>query len=959
MNRGSEWRKWDLHFHTPASSCYQNSSVTAQQIVDGLLGAGIEVVAITDHHCINVEFIKELKEVANDRLTIFPGIELRSELGGRESVHFIGIFPEDCDVEDLWTKLQVKLHLTPKEIADRGGEQAIYEDFKETANIIHELGGLVSCHAGKKSGTIERIANAAEFKQAVKEDLARDCIDILEIGRVQDEADYREIVFPDIGMILPLVIGSDNHNVLNYTVRGPCWIKADPTFSGLRQVLNEPESRVYLGDLPPCLERVGLNKTKYVDCLNISKVDGSVLPEKWFDCEVPFHHGLVAVIGNKGSGKSALTDTLGLIGNSAQHNSFSFLNSEKFKQPKANKAEHFEATLQWKSGVVNTKNLNDDIEYDVVETVKYIPQNYLEIICNEIREDRETNFDKELKAVIFSHVNEADRLGQESLGDLIDYKTSEIYSEIKLLKEKLQPANIHIVAYEESLSEEHRKSLEYQLQLKKDELEAHKESKPAEVTKPDTDPQKKEAIEKISKAIKQKQKNIKALEIIIKDLTDEEKTETKKLSVAELLLEKIENFERQYKSFETDSEEHFEILGIKAESVVSLKIDREPINKLKAEINQKLVKLKNDLDMFNPESPVCEKAELEKQVQEMSDKLDEPNRQYQAYLLAIEKWEDREATIIGDEKTSDTIKYFEKQLIDLKDLPEKLNKVKEIRKTVVKEIFGAIKRLTKVYESLYSPVQDFIENHPIAKDKFNLDFQVSIVNSGFEDIFFDYISHGVKGSFCGRKEGRKRLKEIVAKADFESESGVLNFLDTITGHLSEDRRYDPIESVRTKDQLRQGKTLLELYDFLFSFDYLIPKYTLQWSGKGVDQLSPGERGTLLLVFYLLIDKSDIPLILDQPEENLDNQTVYNILVQCVKEVKMRRQIIIVTHNPNLAVVCDADQVIYSSIDKEDGNRVAYVSGGIENPVISKHVVDVLEGTMPAFDDRDRKYDVVS
>ena len=74
---------------------------------------------------------------------------------------------------------------------------------------------------------------------------------------------------------------------------------------------------------------------------------------------------------------------------------------------------------------------------------------------------------------------------------------------------------------------------------------------------------------------------------------------------------------------------------------------------------------------------------------------------------------------------------------------------------------------------------------------------------------------------------------------------------------------------------------------------------------------------------------------------------------------MRRQIIIVTHNPNLAVVCDADQVIYSSIDKEDGNRVAYVSGGIENPVISKHVVDVLEGTMPAFDDRDRKYDVVS
>ena len=129
--------------------------------------------------------------------------------------------------------------------------------------------------------------------------------------------------------------------------------------------------------------------------------------------------------------------------------------------------------------------------------------------------------------------------------------------------------------------------------------------------------------------------------------------------------------------------------------------------------------------------------------------------------------------------------------------------------------------------------------------------------------------------------------------------------------------------------------------------------------NGLDQLSPGERGTLLLVFYLLIDKSDIPLIIDQPEENLDNQTVYDILVPCIKEVKTRRQIIIVTHNPNLAVVCDADQVIYASIDKKDGNCVTYESGGIENPVINKHVVDVLEGTMPAFEDRDRKYDIVS
>jgi hypothetical protein len=557
MNRGSEWRKWDLHFHTPASPDYQNKSVTPQNIVNVLVDADVAVVAITDHHCMNVEFIKEMQKEAGDRLTVFPGIELRSELGGSESVHFIGIFPEDCDVEDLWKKLQVQLHLTSKEITKRGGEQAIYADFKESSEIIHELGGLVSCHAGKKSGSIERIANATEFKQAIKRDLARDCINILEIGMVRDETGYREIVFPAISMILPLIIGSDNHNITNYETKGPCWIKADPTFAGLRQVLNEPESRVYLGDLPPCLERVELNKTKYFDSLNISKIATSSLPEKWFDCEIPFHHGLIAVIGNKGSGKSALTDTLGLLGNSAQHTSFSFLNHEKFKQPKNNKAEHFSAKLKWHSGVIDDKNLGDDIEFGVIETIKYLPQHYLEIICNELREDRETSFDKELKAVIFSHVSDAERLDQESFDELIEYKTSEIYSEIGFLKGNLQQINKRIAAYEAILTEEYKGYLENHLQSKKEELKAHQKAKPEEVIKPEADPKKKEEIERISKEIEKKQQEIKTLEKTIKDLTEEEKAQTKRSSVAELLLEKIENFERQYQSFKTESEEYF------------------------------------------------------------------------------------------------------------------------------------------------------------------------------------------------------------------------------------------------------------------------------------------------------------------------------------------------------------------------------------------------------------------
>ncbi len=125
--------------------------------------------------------------------------------------------------------------------------------------------------------------------------------------------------------------------------------------------------------------------------------------------------------------------------------------------------------------------------------------------------------------------------------------------------------------------------------------------------------------------------------------------------------------------------------------------------------------------------------------------------------------------------------------------------------------------------------------------------------------------------------------------------------------------------------------------------------------KELSELSPGEKGTLLLVFYLLIDKSDVPLIIDQPEHNLDNETIYDLLVPAIKEARQKRQIILVTHNPNLAVVCDSDQVVCAAIDKTAGYIVSYTSGAIENPTINRRIVEVLEGTMPAFDNRGMKY----
>ncbi len=102
----------------------------------------------------------------------------------------------------------------------------------------------------------------------------------------------------------------------------------------------------------------------------------------------------------------------------------------------------------------------------------------------------------------------------------------------------------------------------------------------------------------------------------------------------------------------------------------------------------------------------------------------------------------------------------------------------------------------------------------------------------------------------------------------------------------------------------------DISDWLYSTNHITVGYGLQYDGVDIEQLSPGTRGIVLLLLYLAIDaEDDRPLIIDQPEENLDPQSIFQELVHRFRDAKKRRQIIIVTHNANLVVNTDADQVI--------------------------------------------------
>jgi len=259
---------------------------------------------------------------------------------------------------------------------------------------------------------------------------------------------------------------------------------------------------------------------------------------------------------------------------------------------------------------------------------------------------------------------------------------------------------------------------------------------------------------------------------------------------------------------------------------------------------------------------------------------------------------------------------------------------------------------------MFHGVVNYVQDHPVAS-RLSVEFTVNIVPVGLEDDFLALINQKRIGTFCGTDEGRLKLHQRITATKFEDADTALRFARGIHKALSVDERTVPSVETNIADQLTKNVTVEQVYNFIYSLKYLQPSYVLRWDGREIAVLSPGERGTLLLAFYLLIDRNDIPLIIDQPEGNLDNKTVFEVLVDCLKDAKKRRQVVIVTHNPNLAVVCDADQIVYSSIDKQSGCHMTYESGAIENAAMNKHVVDVLEGTKPAFRNRDDKYEAVT
>ena len=237
------------------------------------------------------------------------------------------------------------------------------------------------------------------------------------------------------------------------------------------------------------------------------------------------------------------------------------------------------------------------------------------------------------------------------------------------------------------------------------------------------------------------------------------------------------------KSFEEEITPEIGILGVDIRDIFSLTLNQKPVE-------VRLGQLAEGLE--NSESNRREKEyqlyETDKELIQQQGKLDEPNRKYQQYIYEMNDWEKRRKEIMGDVKAINSLEYFRKQLDDLETIPGKLETFYNNRNEVLTAIYKRVQVLVNSYSEFYGPVQKFINDHPLASSKLLLNFDVSIVNTGFFDRFFEWVGKNTAGSFYSAQTGEKMLRDILEKYTYNDLESVFNFIGDIFEHLKYDKR---------------------------------------------------------------------------------------------------------------------------------------------------------------------------
>ncbi|MBB4228778.1 hypothetical protein GGD56_002620 [Rhizobium mongolense] len=610
---------------------------------------------------------------------------------------------------------------------------------------------------------------------------------------------------------------------------------------------------------------------------------------------------------------------MALLGNSQQSAHFSFLKRDRFRGKSGEPARQFKGELLWLAGDPCVMGLADDPSADRVELVRYIPQGRFEALCNDHVSGKTDEFEKELRAVIFSHVPTDIRLDALDFDQLIEKQESIFRAQVNELRKSLRALNQQIVDIEDQLHPNFRKNLDEMIKLKAKQIEEHTAIKPIAVAPP---------TEELSTEQREASARLAEIATALEALVAENRTAGedrqligRKQRSLRNIDERISLFEKQFAAFLGEIAEDIALVGLKAEDLISLSVKRPVLKEQQTSLAGSDAEITTRI-----EGAVTKQAALVHEQKRLSETLNEPQQRYQAYVLAMKEWQTALEAIEGSDTEPESLKGLQRRVSQINALPDLLEERKASRRGITSQIFAVLGEQRAAREALFMPLQQVIQSNALIREEYHLQFQAKLLGSpeAIATNLFSEIKQS-RGELRGEDESHAPVRTRFEKYHFDHPDDAAAFAEDVAKLLAESAESsNDIPGIRSL--MRKDKDPADVYSYIFGLQYLEPKYTLLFQDTQIEQLSPGQRGALLLIFYLLVDKGRNPIVLDQPEENLDNETVVSLLVPVLNDAKKSRQIIMVTHNPNLAVVCDAEQIIHATFDRKNGARITYHSG---------------------------------
>ncbi|MGZ2995701.1 TrlF family AAA-like ATPase [Pseudomonas aeruginosa] len=974
LSSGSRWLRWDPHVHAPGTLFNDQFKGDWNAYLNAIEQSvpPISAIAVTDYYMLDT-YRQVLDYKAQGRLPgcelVFPNVELRFDVGTAKSwvnAHLL-VCPDDEDhldeLERFLSSLTFKafndeFRCTPAEMMRLGrrADPSIQDDraaLKHGAErfkvSFQELRSKYKDNSWAQKNIVVAVAakqndGTAALQEGADEVLRQEIEGFAHVifGSNPNQREFwlgrkalsAEEISSRYNGLKPCLHGSDAHSTAKAGApdgKRYSWLKGAATFDTLRQACIDPAGRAYVGEEPP----PSGNSSEIISSIKIENSPWLATPA------IGLNPGLVAVIGARGSGKTALADILA-TGCDASNE---VLTGNSFLVRAAEHLSQASVCVAWGNGDLERRSLtNLTCDEFVYPRARYLSQQFVEDLCS--ADGMTDGLLAEVERVIYESHSSSEREGAINFSDLRDLR-AERYREGRRREEE-SLSNLS----EQINMELEKRSLVAQLKLQVQEKEAL-----------------------VKRLTEDRSK-------LVGKGSEERVARLEKLTAAS---EKVGGYVRYYKGQEQQillmqdevrNVRHVvapdDLRKIQARHAASgigedewKQFFRDYKGDVEGILDEMLVKARKNREAWvgippipNPDVQVAfipDGQDLERT--NLSLLSAEIGRLQQ--LVSIDQDTAKRFKDISGKITAETeiLRGTREKLADYESASTRLEKLVEERYQAYKRVFSAILAEECVLKDLYGPIKARLEQAQGTLGKLSFSVTRAVDIDSWAQEGESLLNLAKKGPFRGRGTLRELVLDSLSSPwHFGSEDEVLEalqrFMKTYQEQLLE---HSPVATGDLAEYRRWTKRLAQ---WLYGTDHISVRYEVNYDGIDIQKLSPGTRGIVLLLLYLSLDANDSrPLIIDQPEENLDPKSIYNDLVPLFLAAKATRQVIMITHNANLVVNTDADQIIIAECGPHSPGQlppISYLSGGLEDAEIRSRVCEILEGGETAFKERARR-----